>query len=59
MLANYGIPTQTPKQIEPVTLSSPGEVLLNVSHVTMMSLLYKYRYILRYTVIWEQTKNLA
>ena len=31
ILATYGIPTQTPKQIEPITLSSPGEVLLEVN----------------------------
>ena len=32
-LATYGIPTQTPKQIEPVTLSDPTEVLIKVGVV--------------------------
>ena len=30
MLATYGIPTQTAKQIEPLTLNSPGDLLIKV-----------------------------
>ena len=61
MLATYGIPTQTPKQIEPITLSSPGEVLLNVSDVILTSsLLHSHALLIhRHTVTWEPTRNLV